>query len=74
TTPSRYTAEALEREKRAQLLARVAADGFISGYSGVRISKNGQRFQMKQATVWNLTDENGMFFGQAALFFSWKFL
>ena len=73
-TPSRYTAEAPEREERAQLLARVTADGFIDDYAGVRVSKNGQRFRIEQAVVWNLTDTRGAFCGQAAMFAHWTLL
>ncbi|MCI5159242.1 MAG: MEKHLA domain-containing protein [Candidatus Electrothrix sp. AUS1_2] len=72
--PSRYTAEALEREERARLLERVTAHGFIDDYAGVRISKHGRRFRIEQATVWNLTDAQGIFCGQAAMFANWTFL
>ncbi len=73
-TPSRLTAEAPNREERARLLAAVAANGFIDDYSGIRISKNGRRFRIAQATVWNLLDERGKFSGQAAMFLRWEFL
>ena len=33
--------------------ASVARQGFIDDYRGVRISKNGKRFLIEQATVWN---------------------
>ena len=42
--PSRLTAEALDREERARLLARVAAQGYIDDYAGVRVSRSGRRF------------------------------
>jgi hypothetical protein len=73
-TPSRLTAEAPNREERARLLAAVTANGFIDDYSGVRISKNGRRFRIAQATVWNLLDERGKYAGQAAMFSHWEFL
>jgi hypothetical protein len=73
-TPSRLTAEAPNREARARLLAAVTANGFIDDYSGVRISKNGRRFRIAQATVWNLLDERGNYAGQAAMFARWEFL
>jgi hypothetical protein len=69
--PSRFTAEAPNRAERARLLAEVIARGFIDDYSGVRIAQTGQRFLIKQATVWNLTDEEGRPCGQAALFHEW---
>ena len=70
-TPSRFTAEAPLREERQRLLDRVATHGFIDDYSGIRISKSGRRFMIRQATVWNLLDENGLVAGQAATFDSW---
>jgi hypothetical protein len=73
-TPSRLTAEAPNREERARLLNAVTSRGFIDDYSGVRISKNGRRFRIAQATVWNLLDEDKKYAGQAAMFSLWEFL
>lgn len=73
-TPSRFTAEAPNREERARLLAAVTARGFIDDYSGVRISKAGRRFRIARATVWNLLREDGSPCGQAAMFGEWQFL
>jgi hypothetical protein len=73
-TPSRYTAEAPNREERARLLEAVTRNGFIDDYSGVRISKNGRRFRIARATVWNLLTEDGSPSGQAAMFDHWEFL
>lgn len=73
-TPSRLTAEAPDREKRARLLAAVAERGFIDDYSGVRISKSGRRFRIARATVWNLLTEAGRPCGQAAMFREWELL
>ena len=73
-TPSRFTAEAPNRDERARLLAEVTARGFIDNYSGVRIAKGGRRFRIEQATVWNLIDPDGTRRGQAAMFARWEFL
>lgn len=73
-TPSRYTAEAPDREERARLLAQVTQHGFIDNYSGVRISKNGRRFRITRAVVWNLFDVGEVYAGQAATFSDWEFL
>ncbi len=72
--PSRYSAEPLVREERARLLERVARDGFIDDYAGVRISATGKRFRIAQAVVWNLVDVAGVCHGQAATFESWQSL
>ena len=74
STPSRLTAEAPNREERARLLAEVTKNGFIGNYSGVRVSSSGKRFRIEQAMVWNLTDAEGNYAGQAATFESWKSL
>ena len=69
--PSRYSAEPLNREARARLLERVARDGYIDDYAGVRISAQGRRFRIEAATVWNLLDAAGAIHGQAATFERW---
>jgi hypothetical protein len=71
STPSRFTAEAPNREERARLLEQVTRRGFIEDYSGVRISKTGNRFRIDRAVVWNLEDEEGRRCGQAAAFSAW---
>lgn len=65
--PSRYSAEAMLREERERLLERVARYGYVDDYSGVRIARDGRRFRIRNATVWNLLDETGRPYGQAAL-------
>ena len=69
--PSRLSAEAPERAERQRLLDRVSRDGFIADYSGIRIAKSGRRFQIANAIVWQLIDENGTRHGQAATFSEW---
>ncbi|MBP1994228.1 MEKHLA domain-containing protein [Paenibacillus eucommiae] len=68
STPSRLTAEPMEREDRVRFLAQVTQYGYVSNYTGIRISSTGRRFYIKQATVWNLVDEAGLYQGQAATF------
>ena len=70
--PSRLSAELPERADRERLLDRVAADGFIDDYAGVRIAKSGRRFRIRGATVWNVTDTSGRRIGQAATFNDWS--
>jgi len=73
-TPSRLTAELAHRSERARLLSAVSTKGFIDDYSGIRISKTGRRFVIERATVWNLIDDLGAPYGQAATFSQWKYL
>jgi len=70
--PSRFSAEAPNREERKKLLDRVNKDGYIDDYQGVRISSSGKRFLIRRATVWNLTNEMGEYLGQAAAFDQWE--
>ena len=70
-TPSRLTAEPMNRDERAGMLRRVAAHGFVTDYRGVRISRTGRRFLVERATVWNVVDEDGGKRGQAATFSQW---
>jgi len=72
--PSRLTAEPLHRDQRARLLGRVTQHGYIEDYTGVRISWSGRRFLIERATVWNVRDEQGAPYGQAATFSRWRFL
>ena len=72
--PSRLSAEAINQQQRARLLAEVSAKGFIENYNGVRISKTGKRFEIHNAVVWNLYDQQHSFYGQAACFNQWTFL
>jgi hypothetical protein len=69
--PSRLSAEAGLREARQTALDRVARDGFVDGYAGVRVSATGRRFRIEGATVWNLVDADGAVHGQAATFERW---
>lgn len=70
--PSRLSAEPLNQAERARLLARVRDQGFIDDYAGIRISRTGRRFLIRQATVWNLSSESSDYCGQAARFDRWE--
>lgn len=72
--PSRLTAEPMHRDERASMLERVARNGFIDDYAGVRIAADGRRFQIAQATVWNVFTADGSAAGQAATFDEWTWL
>jgi hypothetical protein len=59
------------RDERQRLLDRVTRSGIIDDYAGVRISASGRRFRIVNASVWNLTDDDGRPAGQAAAFSDW---
>ncbi len=69
--PSRKSAEEIDQEKRAKILAEVSKNGFIKNYTGVRISASGKRFSIVNTIIWNLSDSKGKYYGQAAMFEKW---
>lgn len=71
-TPSRTTTEPLLREERERLLQQTVEKGFVSNFEGIRISKTGKKYHIKDITLWNLIDEKGEFRGQAATFSQWE--
>lgn len=73
-TPSRLTAEPVMRHNRAAILKEVAERGYIENYQAVRVSATGERFLIKNAVIWNLTDDLGQKCGQAATFSDWEWL
>lgn len=70
--PSRLSAEPLEQDKRAHVMAQVSRDGYIECYCGMRIAGDGRKFMIRDTTVWNLFDENGAYYGQAAMIPQWS--
>ncbi|RXZ78923.1 MEKHLA domain-containing protein [Paenibacillaceae bacterium] len=73
-TPSRMTAEPMEREERTAFLKAVSENGYVDNYTGIRISSTGRRFYIMQATVWNLADDHDVIHGQAAAFRNYRFI
>lgn len=67
-TPSRKTAEPDLRVKRGEMLSIVSKQGYFDNYEGIRISSSGKQFKIKNAVVWNVTNEHGEYLGQAAYF------
>jgi hypothetical protein len=72
--PSRLTAEPQERASRSQALQQALQHDAIEGYSGIRISRSGRRFQIHNARLWTLRDSEGHPCGQAAAFSDWWWL
>jgi hypothetical protein len=70
-TPSRCTAEPIAQADRDRLLAEAQTNGYIQNYSGVRISRSGRRFWIKQVTLWTVLDAHNQPCGQAATFDRW---
>ncbi|WP_372638194.1 MEKHLA domain-containing protein [Cohnella sp.] len=73
-TPSRLTAEPMERSQREKLLADAKEKGYSDGYYGIRISSGGRRFEIRNVLLWSVTDEQGSYRGQAAVFSEWAYV
>lgn len=71
-TPSKNTTEPISREEREALLKEANLKGYISNYGGIRISSTGKRYYIKDIILWNLTDHENNFCGQAATFSQWQ--
>ena len=71
--PSRLLAEADSQEERNQILKKVSENGYADDYTSVRISNKNKCFQIKNAIVWNVIDQD-RYYGQAALIREWAFL
>jgi hypothetical protein len=68
TTPSAATAPARDHGPRDAMMAKVAHDNFVHGYSGRRISATGRLFVIDDVTIWRLLDADGTSFGVGAFF------
>jgi hypothetical protein len=72
--PSRFSAEPMHRDQRADLLHDVQTKGHSNNYQGIRISSTGQRFLIESAQIWMLFDSKDQPCGQAATFSEWKYI
>lgn len=72
--PSRFSAEPMEQSERNLFLEKTIKNGYVENYNGIRISRTGKRFWIKDAIIWNLVDEHQIYKGQAALFSNWEFI
>jgi len=73
-TPSRCTAEPIERQERARLLEQARTKGYIDDYKGIRISSSGRRFWIQDVVIWDVLNEHNNRCGQAATFDRWEFI
>jgi hypothetical protein len=73
-TPSRLTAEPVNRAEREGMLEQARAQGYFDSYRGVRVTSTGRRFLVENALIWNVVDAEGKPVGQAATFSQWTWL
>lgn len=62
------TVEPAARDERSAALARAEEAGLLRGYSGVRVSTAGRRFEIHEGQIWTVLDDDGRRAGQAATF------
>ncbi|MGH7182866.1 MAG: MEKHLA domain-containing protein [Nitrospiraceae bacterium] len=73
-TPSRLTAEPINRAEREWMLEQAKVRGYLDTYQGVRVTSTGRRFLVENAIIWNVMDAAGQRVGQAATFSHWSWL
>ena len=72
--PSRLSAKSDKVETREAALKEAFAKGYIEKYEGIRVDVKGKEFYIKNVTLWNIIDANGLQHGQAAMFDQWEYL
>ena len=73
-TPSRLTAEPINRAEREWMLEQAKVRGYLDTYRGVRITSTGRRFLVDNVRIWNVVGGQGQRVGQAASFSQWTWL
>ena len=63
------TAPKSEQKQRNELLNQVNSHGFIENYKGIRVTSDGELFQIEDATIWNVVDKNSIKMGQAVIIY-----
>jgi hypothetical protein len=71
---ARDTAKADNQMTREKMMKKVREQNYVSGYSGLRISKTGKEFKILDVTIWNLFTDTGDPYGQAAWFKRFEYL
>ncbi|MFY1825617.1 MEKHLA domain-containing protein [Myxococcus fulvus] len=66
-TPARLSAPPEGREHRAALLRSVEERGSMTGYSGIRVAKDGKQFRIRDSELWLVHDAQGTRRGMGAL-------
>lgn len=66
--PSRLSAASPDQQERQRMLESLTTKGIVHGYSGMRITSQGESFRIYNGVIWQLNDDDGCSWGQAALF------
>jgi PAS domain-containing protein len=68
------TVSELDRGTRERLLQGVYQFGFVDNYKGVRVAGDGSLLEITDVRIWNVTNHEGAFIGQAAMIPHWHHL
>ena len=66
--PTTMTAPESEQKERNRLLKQVNSHGFIDNYKGIRVTSDGELFQIEDATIWNVIDKKSIKLDKPLLF------
>ncbi|MCP3060357.1 MEKHLA domain-containing protein [Myxococcus sp. K38C18041901] len=66
-TPARLSAPPDGREDRAAVLRVVEERGYVTGYSGIRVTQGGKLFRIHDSELWRVHDAQGTRLGLGAL-------
>ena len=72
--PSRCTAPEEEQKERRSALGQAKRLEAMTGYCGIRVSRTGRRFMIRNARIWTLQDGERQISGQAACFSDWHWI
>lgn len=65
--PSRLNTLPSGQADRNRLLQDIESNGIANGYTGMRVSKRGEKFTISQGIIWQVLDDSGKRFGTAAM-------
>lgn len=71
--PSRLSAATDVQAERGKLIAQATESGYVTGYSGIRVSSSGSKFRILDATLWRVTDADGEVLGLACRIPRWEY-
>ncbi|GEN10453.1 MEKHLA domain-containing protein [Myxococcus fulvus] len=65
--PARLSAPPDGQKQRAVLVQSVEERGFLTGYSGIRVTQGGKLFRIRDSELWRVEDPQGTHRGMGAL-------
>ena len=65
--PSSATTLPDDRPQRTAAFEMVRRRGWVDDYSGIRVDRNGRRFEIVRGTIWEVRDDAGVRVGDAAV-------